>query len=119
MQLLTSSHAFTKALWFLFSVLKTSLLCFKVASATAHACNTIKYRPLFSTDTFTYLIPSLVPRLSWNANIYRTESLVSFVCKHDIIKIGQNRKATFACCSTNYTSTLGVYVIQCPIARYV
>ena len=63
--------------------------------------------------------PSLVPRLSWNANIYRTESLVSFVRKHDVSKIGQNRKATFACCSTNYASTLGVYDIRRPIARYV
>ena len=34
---------------------------------------------------------SLVPRLSWNANIYRAESLVSFVRKHDISKIGPNR----------------------------
>ena len=35
---------------------------------------------------------SLVPRLSWNANIYRTESLVSFVRKHDVSKIGPNRR---------------------------
>ena len=35
---------------------------------------------------------SLVPMLSWNANIYRAESLVSFVCKHDVIKIGQKQK---------------------------
>ena len=35
---------------------------------------------------------SLVPRLSWNANIYRAESLVSFVRKHDVIKIGQKQK---------------------------
>ena len=40
--------------------------------------------------------PSLVPRLSWNANIYRAESLVSFVRKHDVSKIGPNRKATFS-----------------------
>ena len=67
----------------------------------------------------TFVIASLVPRLSWNVNIYRAESLVSFVRKHDVIKIGQKQKAMFARCSTNYTSTLGVYVIQCPIARYV
>ena len=36
---------------------------------------------------------SLVPRLSWNPNIYRGESLVSFLHKHDVIKIGLNRKA--------------------------
>ena len=35
---------------------------------------------------------SLVPRLSWNANIYRAESLVSFVRKHDVSKIGQKQK---------------------------
>ena len=32
---------------------------------------------------------SLVPRLSWNANMYHFESLVSFLRKHDVIKIGQ------------------------------
>ena len=62
---------------------------------------------------------SLVPRLSRNANMYRVESLVSFVRKHDVIKIGQNRKATFARCSTNYTSMLSVYDIRRPIARYM
>jgi len=51
--------------------------------------------------------------------MYRVESLVSFVRKHDVIKIEQKQKATFARCSTNYASTLGVYVIQPPIARYV
>ena len=34
---------------------------------------------------------SLVPRLSRNANMYRVESLVSFVRKHDVIKIGQEQ----------------------------
>ena len=29
---------------------------------------------------------SLVPRLSWNVNMYRAENLVSFVRKHDISK---------------------------------
>ena len=38
---------------------------------------------------------SLVPRLSWNANVYRAESLVSFVRKHDVSKTGPNWKATF------------------------
>jgi len=36
--------------------------------------------------------PSLVPRLSWNANMYRAESLVSFLRKHDVIKIGLKQK---------------------------
>ena len=35
---------------------------------------------------------SLVLRLSWNANMYRAESLVSFICKHDLIKIGPKQK---------------------------
>ena len=35
---------------------------------------------------------SLVPRLSRNANMYRTESLVSFLRKHDVIKIGPKQK---------------------------
>ena len=38
------------------------------------------------------LVTSLVSRLSRNANMYRVESLVSFVRKHDIIKIGQKQK---------------------------
>ena len=43
-------------------------------------------RPLNSHDA------SLVPRLSRNANIYRMESLVSFLRKHDVIKIGPKQK---------------------------
>ena len=35
---------------------------------------------------------SLIPRLPWNANMYRGESLVSFLCKHDVIKIGPKQK---------------------------
>ena len=33
-----------------------------------------------------------VPRLSRNVNMYRMESLVSFLCKHDVIKIGLKQK---------------------------
>ena len=52
---------------------------------------------------------SLVPRLSRNANIYRGESLVSFLRKHDVIKIGPKQKGNvFACCSTNCASTLSM-----------
>ena len=39
-----------------------------------------------------YDISSLVPRLSWNVNMYRAESLVSFLRKHDVIKIGLKQK---------------------------
>ena len=35
---------------------------------------------------------SLVPRLSRNANMYHAESLVSFLHKHDVIKIGPKQK---------------------------
>ena len=41
------------------------------------------------------MLLSVVPRLSRNANMYRAESLVSFLRKHDIIKIGLKQKATF------------------------
>ena len=42
--------------------------------------------------TLRRLIPSLVLRLSWNESIYRAESLVSFVRKHEVIKIEQKQK---------------------------
>ena len=35
---------------------------------------------------------SLIPRLSWNVNMYRGESLVSFLGKHDVIKIEPKQK---------------------------
>ena len=38
------------------------------------------------------VIHSLIPRLSRNVNMYRVQSLVSFVRKHDVIKIGQKQK---------------------------
>ena len=38
------------------------------------------------------LFNSLVPRLSRNVNMYHVESLVSFLRKHDVIKIGQKQK---------------------------
>ena len=67
------------------------------------------------------LSSSLVPRLSWNAKMYRGESLVYFLRKHDVRN--QNKTKTerqcFARCSTNYASTLGVHDIRRPIARYV
>ena len=56
---------------------------------------------------------SLVPRLSRNANMYCGESLVSLLHKHDVIKIGLKQKGNV------FASTLGVYDIRCPIARYM
>ena len=64
--------------------------------------------------------PSLVPRLSWNANMYRAESLVSFLRKHDVIKIGPEQKGNILrVVQPTMGSTLGVYDIRRPIARYV
>ena len=63
---------------------------------------------------------SLVPMLSWDANMHRAESLVSFLCKHDVIKIGPEHKGNILCVvQPTMSSTLGVYVIQPPIARYM
>ena len=71
--------------------------------------------PLYHTELRSGLMLyewiSLVPRLSRNTNMYRVESLVSFVRKHDVIKIGPKQKR-FARCSTNYASMLGVYDID-------
>ena len=49
------------------------------------------YTTLKIVISFTVLT-SLVPRFSQNANMYRGESLVSFLCKHDVIKIGPKQK---------------------------
>ena len=55
---------------------------------------------------------SLVPRLSQNANMYRVESLVSFLHKHDVIKIGPKQKG-------NVLHIVQPTTLQRPIARYV
>ena len=49
----------------------------------------LQYGVFFALDTHNI---SLIPRLSWNANIYRAESLVSFLRKHDVIKIRPKQK---------------------------
>ena len=43
-------------------------------------------------DLHLLVLFSLVPRLPWKANMYCGESLVSFLRKHDIIKIGPKEK---------------------------
>ena len=59
---------------------------------------------------------SLVPRPSWNANMYRRESLVSFPFKHDIIEIGLKQKGNVLCIvQPIMCSMLSVYDIQPPI----
>ena len=45
----------------------------------------------------THTNSSLVPKLSRNPNMYREESLVSFLCKHDVIKIGLKQKGNVLC----------------------
>ena len=63
---------------------------------------------------------SLIPRLSWNVNMYRAESLISFLRKHDVIKIRPEQKGNILrVVQPTMSSTLGVYDIQRPIARYM
>jgi len=72
---------------------------------------------------------SLVPRLFWNVNIYRAESLVSFLCKHDVSKIGPNKKATFcaffnqlcfnARCVCYSTPDSYIRVVSCPLPSLI
>ena len=49
--------------------------------------------------------------------MYRKESLVYFLRKHDIIEIGLKQKGHVALPTMH--STFGMYDIQPPIARYV
>ena len=57
-------------------------------------------------------IPSLVPRLSQNANMYRWKSLVSFLRKHDVIKIGLQQKGNvLRIVQSTMRSTLGVWYL--------
>ena len=51
--------------------------------------------------------------------MYRVDSLVSFVRKHDVIKIGQKQKGNILRVFQPTASTLGGYVIQRPIVRYM
>ena len=51
----------------------------------------VEHKQVLLTQKFPHST-SLVPRLSRNANMYRVESLVSFLCKHDVIKIRQKQK---------------------------
>ena len=63
---------------------------------------------------------SLIPRFSWNTNMYRAESLVSFLRKHDVIKIGPEQKGNILrVVQLTMSSTLSVYDIRPPIARYM
>ena len=40
---------------------------------------------------------SLVPRLSWNVDMYRRENQVSFVCKYDVTEIGLKQNGNVLC----------------------
>ena len=62
---------------------------------------------------------SLILRLSWNTNMYRRESLVSFLHKHDIIEIGLTQKGNvLGVVQPTMCLMLGVYDTQPPITRY-
>ena len=62
-------------------------------------------------------ISNLVPRLPRNVNLYCWESLVYFLRKHDVIKIGLKQKGHVV--QPTMRSTLGVYDIQLPITNLV
>ena len=52
--------------------------------------------------------------------MYRVESLVSFLHKHDVMKIGPGQKGNILrVIQSTMSLTLGVYDIQPPIARYM
>ena len=52
--------------------------------------------------------------------MYRAESLISFLRKHDVIKIRPEQKGNILrVVQPTMSSTLGVYDIQRPIARYM
>ena len=53
-------------------------------------------------------------------NMYRRESLVSFLCKHDVIKIGLKQRVNILfVVQPTMCSTLSVYDIHPPITRYM
>ena len=89
-----SYTSYDKCAYFILCLMR-STLCGRQVNKICH-CNSAD---LISTTEHLILwdmpYTSLVPRLSRNANIYCRESLVSFLRKHDVIKIGLNRKATF------------------------
>ena len=69
---------------------------------------------------WTVVSVSLIPRLLRNANMYRRESLVPFLRKHDTIKIGLKQKGNvLRVVHLTIRSTLSVYDIQPPITRYM
>ena len=73
------------------------------------------YTIVHLTAVYVFVSPSLVPRLSWNVNMYRRESLVPFLRKHDVIKMGVKQKSNVLCVvQPTMRSTLGVYDIQPP-----
>ena len=53
---------------------------------------TISPIPVLSNKHGHLFMTSLIPRLPWNANMYHGESLVSLLCKHDVIEIGLKQK---------------------------
>ena len=67
--------------------------------STTTADSAASHQPISFWWFLSWLLPkqvgsSLVTRLPRNTNMYRGESLVYFLRKHDVTKIGLNRKAT-------------------------
>ena len=85
------------------------LLCLCWQHSSYSLTHSIEYAMAFSSVLQTHLplLSSLIPRLSQNVNMYRGQSLVSFLRKHRT----KTERQHFARCSTNYASTLGVYDI--------
>ena len=72
----------------------------------------VKYFSVLESSSETCIWSSLVPRLSWNANMYRRESLVFFLRKHDVIEIELKQKGNILhVVQPTMRSTLGVYDI--------
>ena len=73
-----------------------------------------------TTSQYCIWYNNLVPRLSRNANCTCVESLVSFLRKQDIIKIGLKRKGiVLRVVQRTMHSMLGMSNIQPPITRYM
>ena len=70
------------------------LLCLCWQHSSYSLTHSIECAMAFSLVLQTHLplLSSLIPRLSRNVNMYRRQSLVSFLRKHDVIKIGLKQK---------------------------
>ena len=78
----------------------------------------VGYGTISLAFTAVWVLNSLISRLSQNTNMYHRESLVFFLCKHDVIKIGLKQKGNvLRVVQPTMHSMLNVYDIQPPITR--